>query len=77
MFILIFRHFVLILVLLFFALFLVRRFVEQFGQPGLVGDLDLDEPAGLVGIVGQVFEVVGQRRVDRRRPRRRPGCKDR
>ena len=45
--------------LLFFTLLLVRRFVEQFGQAGLVGDLDLDEPAGLVGIVGQVFEVVG------------------
>ena len=46
----------------FFALFLVGRFVEQLGQAGFVGDLDLDEPAGAVGIVGQVFEVVGQRR---------------
>ena len=52
--------FVISLVLFLFALFLIGRFVEQFGQAGFVADLDLDEPAGLVGIVGQVFEVVGQ-----------------
>ena len=50
--------------LFFFTLLLVRRFVEQVGQAGVVGDLDLDEPAGPVGIVGQVFEIVGDGRVD-------------
>ena len=66
-----------LLMLFLFTLFLVCRFVEQLGQPGFVGDLDLDEPAGPVGIVGQVFEVVGQRRVDGRRLRRRRGCRGR
>ena len=50
--------------LFLFALFLICGFVEQLAEARFVGDLDLDKPTGLVGIVGQMLKVLGQRRVD-------------